>query len=146
MKQYYSETVLAQTAHWAQWFSADWRQEVPTRIHSSDIAVDGGPEWHPDFMKWITRDEHPRGRNNDQRLRTTKVMRRLRRLAVREYEVAFRVLVHGERLEETTRWLNERAQRNGIPFPPYRPAGPHYSEKDTLALFICAIDYARQCW
>ena len=145
MKQYYSETVLAQTAHWAQWFSADWRQEVPTRIHSSDVAADGTPEWHPDFAKWITRDE-PRRRNDDQRLRTTKVMRRLRRLAVREYEVCYRVLVHGERLEETTRWLNERAQRNGIPFPPYRPAGPHYVEKDALALFICAIDYARQCW
>ena len=147
MKQYYSETVLAQTAHWAQWFSADWRQEVPTRIHSSDIAVDGGPEWHPDFMKWITRDEHPRGRNNDDnRLRTTKVMRRLRHLAVREYEICFRILVHGERIPDTTRWLNERAVRNNIPFPPHRPEGPHYTEKDTVALFICGIDFCRQTW
>jgi hypothetical protein len=69
-------------------------------------------------------------------------MRRLRRVAVREYEVLYRVLVLGERLEETTIWLNERALRNAIPLQPGRDV--HYSDKDTWALVICGIDYARQ--
>lgn len=142
----YPDHVMRQTAHWASWFAADWRQETPLRIHSGDIAADGSPEWHPDFAKWLSRDARPRKRNNDQRLRTTKVMRRLRRVAVREYEVLYRVLVLGERLEETTRWLNARAARNNVPLPPHRPTGPHYTTKDTLALVIAGIDYARECW
>jgi hypothetical protein len=67
-------------------------------------------------------------------------------VAVREYEVLYRVLVLGERLEETTRWLNARAERNAVPFPPHRPSGPHYTQKDTLALVIAGIDYARESW
>ena len=137
---------MRQTAFWAAWFAADWRQEVPVRIHSGSISPDGSPEWHPDFAKWISRDERPGKRTDAQGLRTTKVMRRLRRAAVREYEVAYRMLVLGERIADTTRWLNERAGRNNIPFPDHRPHGPHYTEKDTLALFICAIEYARQLW
>lgn len=137
---------MRQTAHWASWFAADWKREMPLRIHSADIAADGSPEWHPDFAKWLTRDERPRKRNGDQRLRTTKVMRRLRRVAVREYEVLYRVLVLGERLEDTTRWLNQRAERNGVPLPPHRPSGPHYTRKDTLALVIAGIDFARESW
>lgn len=73
-------------------------------------------------------------------------MRRLRQKAPRQYEVAYRVLMLGERLEDTTRWLNERAIRNGIEFPDHRPTGPHYSRKDTLALLIAAIDFARAYW
>jgi hypothetical protein len=73
-------------------------------------------------------------------------MRRLRRVAVREYEVLFRVLVQGERVHDTTRWLNDRAERNRIPYPDHRPQGPHYTDKDTLALLICGIDFARDSW
>lgn len=137
---------MRDTAHWAAWFASDWRQETPIRIHSSEIAHDGSPAWHPDFEKWITRDEKSRKRNGDQRLRTTKVMRRLRRVAVREYEVLYRVLVIGERLEDTTRWLNERAERNRVPPPPHRPHGPHYVEKDALALIVAGISFAKEYW
>ncbi len=146
MKVPYSDNTMRQTAHWAEWFATDWKSEYPTRIHSTDIAGDGSPEWHPDFAKWLTRSGGQGRRNGEQRLRTTRVMRRLRRVAVREYEVLYRILVLGERLEETTRWLNERARRNAIPFPPHRPTGPHYMDRDTLAIFIAGIDFAREYW
>jgi hypothetical protein len=135
---------MRETAHWAAYFANDWKQESPRQTHTSSLAADGTPQWHPDFLKWITRDEDnkPFRRNGEERLRTTKVMRRLRRVAVREYEVLYRVLVLGERLEETTIWLNERALRNAIPLQPGRDV--HYSDKDTWALVICGIDYARQ--
>lgn len=136
---------MADTAQWASRFASDWKQESPLRIHSADIGLDGSPRWHPDFEAWLTRDEtKQRRRNDDQRLRTTKVMRRLRRVAVREYEVCYRVFVLGERLEETTAWLNERAERNAIPYPEHRPNGPHYVERDALAIVIAGLAFAKE--
>lgn len=137
---------MADTAYWASQFGSDWKQEIPIRIHCAEIGDDGCPKWHPDFEKWLTSDRMYRRKNDEQRLRTTKVMRRLRRVAVREYEVLYRVLVLGERLEETTRWLNERAERNAIPLPSHRPNGPHYIQKDALALVIAGIAYAKEYW
>ena len=58
----------------------------------------------------------------------------------------YRVLIQGERFHDVTRWLNERAERNSIPFPDHRPDGPHYLERDTIALFIAGVDYARTFW
>jgi len=137
---------MKDTAHWATYFANDWKQEVPDRIHTAEIGNDGCPRWHPDFEKWLTNDRVYRRRNDEQRLRTTRVMRRLRRVAVREYEVAYRVLVLGERIADTATWLNERAARNRIPYPDHRPQGPHYIEKDALALLVCAISYAKEFW
>jgi hypothetical protein len=53
-------------------------------------------------------------------------------------------MVEREPLEETTRWLNERAARNAIPLPDGRDV--HYRLKDTVALFISGVDYARTYW
>jgi hypothetical protein len=141
-----SAATMQDTARWAEYFANDWQQETPTRIHGAELAADGTPRWHPSFEQWLTGDRLSRRRNDEQRLRTTRVMRRLRRVAVREYEVLYRILVLGERLEETTLWLNDRAARNAIPFPPYRPNGPHYSDKDTYALVVAGIDFARAYW
>lgn len=132
---------MRSTAYWATYFANDWKQDAPQYIHSHDISADGTPQWHPDFESWLTRDERPVKRNGEERLRTTRVMRRLRRAAVREYEVLYRVLVLNEKLEETTVWLNDRALRNAIPLQPGRTV--HYTDKDTLALVICGIDYAK---
>ncbi len=139
---------MQDTARWAHWFAADWRQDTPTQIHSGDISPDGSPEWHPDFLRWLTADRAVRGRggNDENRLRTTKVMRRLRRFAVREYEVLFRVLVMGERLVDTAQWLNDRAERNAIPMPDHRPDGPHYTEKDAVALLVAGVSFAKEYW
>lgn len=76
--------------------------------------------------------------------RTLRVMRRLRRVAVREYEVLYRMLVNHEPLEDTTAWLNERAQSNAIPLPPGQSV--HYREKDTLALLMCGVEFALHHW
>jgi len=146
VSSFQSEATMKDTAHWAAYLAADWKQEVPDRIHSSQIGADGCPRWHPDFEKWLTNDRLYRRKNDDQRLRTTRVMRRLRRVAVREYEILYRILVLGERLEETTRWLNERAAKNRIPPPPHRPNGPHYTQKDTLALIVAGIAFCKEYW
>ena len=140
----YSEETMRQAAWWATWLAQDWRADYPLHIHSSNVAIDGSLEWHPDFARWMSNKTYQG--TDDKRLRTTRVMRRLRRHAVREYEVLYRVLIQGDRFSDVTRWLNERAARNNIEYPAHRPDGPHYTERDTIALFIAGVDYARTFW
>ena len=142
----FSNDTMRRTVHWATWLAEDWKGEYPLKLHSGGLASDGSPEWHPDFQKWLTRNDGRGKRNETQRLRTTRVMRSLRKVAPREYEVTYRILILGERISSTTQWLNQRAAKNDIPFPNHRPEGPHYTQKDTWALFIAAIDFARTFW
>jgi len=140
----FPDHVMRDTAEWASYFAADWRMELPDRIHSGAIGADGTPAWHHDFELWLTGERIYVKRNDDQRLRTTRVMRKLRKISPREYEVLYRILVLGDSVDDTTVWLNERAQRNQIPLPRGREA--HYRTKDTLALLIAGISFAKAHW
>lgn len=134
---------MRRVAQWAVWLATDWRGEYPLQLHTKALAHDGSHEWHPDFAHWLVTGR--RARKGDSK-RTTRVMRQLRKHAVREYEVLYRILVLGEKVADTAKWLNERAAKNDIPFPDHRPDGPHYTEKDAYALFIAGIDYAKEHW
>jgi len=131
---------MAETVHWGRFLGTEWIRDFPDRMYSGGLTDDGSPQrWDRDFNHWIMNaaDDGSRGR-------TTRVMRRLRRVSPRAYEVLLRALVHGESLEEITKWLNDRAVRNAIPLPTDRPT--HYRIKDTMAMFIAGIDYARNFW
>jgi hypothetical protein len=141
---YFSDEVMAATAEAARRIGSQWIAEAPLRVHSSSIAADGSPEWHPSFARWLMRSERPPALGGDETLRTTRVMRKLRKVAVREYEVCYRLLILHDTVASTTRWLNERARANGIPLPPRRDV--HYVEKDTIALFVVGIDWADAHW
>lgn len=124
--------------HWGQFLTDEWRQDFPTQIQSnSTLSSDGTPEWVTAFRRWLTNAP------DEERHRTTAVMRRLRRVAPREYEVLYRTMILGEPLEETTLWLNDRALRNHIPYPEGRPTGPHYRLKDAVALFMAGVEFAK---
>jgi hypothetical protein len=138
--------VLRDTGYWLARFASDYHGETPQRIHSGEISDDGSPQWHPDFTRWLTAREvidtpRPEQATPEQRLRTTRAMRRLRKEAIREFEVIYRIMVLDERIEDTTVWLNQRAIRNGIALPNGRPQ--HYRVKDTTALVISGIDKMR---
>jgi hypothetical protein len=149
MTAQFPSAVLKSTGYWLSRFSNDYHGEIPTKIHNGDIANDGSPQWHPDFARWLTAREvidtpRPEYPTEEKRLRTTRAMRRLRKEAIREFEVVYRVMVTGERIDETTKWLNERAVRNGIPLPDGRVV--HYRTKDTIALVISGIDKLKVWW
>ena len=152
MERPFPEPVMFQTVYWARYFADEWRTEVPTRIHSSEIGADGAPQWHPSFEKWLARGGRGQGweRPDDvhlvgeSRLRTTRALRQLRKCAVREYEVLYRILILADSIDGVTVWLNERATRNSIPLPDGKDT--HYSEKDTWALFIAGVDFVRQAY
>jgi hypothetical protein len=138
--------VLRSTGYWLAKFSRDYHGEIPRKIHNGSVSDDGSPQWHPDFARWLTAREvistpRPDRPTPEQRLRTTRAMRKLRKTAVREFEVVYRVMVTGERIKDTTKWLNERAVRNSIPLPAGRDV--HYRPKDTLALVVSGIDKMR---
>lgn len=136
---------LDRTAKWAAYFADTWAFDAPVRIHSATLGRDGTPSWHPAFAAWLTREEGRASEHKpEDKQRTLRVMRRLRRVAVREYEVCYRMLILREDLEETTLWLNERAASHGIPLPPGQTV--HYRPKDTLALLTCGIEFALHHW
>lgn len=129
--------VLQQTSHWLAEFSADWHGTTPLRLHSRDIDAGGAPELHPEFVAWLQRDNVSPRRdgtipNHHDRYRITTAMRRLRKAAVREYEVVYRVMVTRESIPSVARWLNERAIRGGHP--------ERYREKDVIAILQSGVD------
>lgn len=120
--------VLQHTARWMSFLRADWHDDIPDRIHKHEYADDGTYQWDPRFEAWLT---GVRGRDERQ-FRMKRAMRKLREKSVREYEVAYRMIVVGEPLSDTTRWLNERAVRNEKP--------ERYSEQDTRVIIASAVD------
>lgn len=137
--------VMRETAKWLVYFGQDLQQEdPPDRIHEHKIGRDGTPRWASEFMGWLTREEVSQPKGDDSRDRTERAMRRLRKSAIREYEVLYRLLVAGETTSEVTRWLNDRANRNAIPLPSGRTV--HYTEKDTMALVIGGVDFLKSVW
>ena len=104
---------------WAKEFSDEWRGEIPLRIHDRSKDRGGAPQWSSDFRRYITAKTSNNERNPEARLRTTRAFRLLRRKAVREFEVVYRIVVLGggtvstQSLDETAEWLNTRAIRGG---------------------------------
>jgi hypothetical protein len=141
VEQPFPPSVISEAMHWGLFFSEEWRQDFPDQIHQHRLSGDGTREWAATFSAWLSNSP---GATDQERGRTTRVMRKLRRIAPRAYEVLYRTMVEREPLEETTRWLNERAARNAIPLPDGRDV--HYRLKDTVALFISGVDYARTYW
>ena len=150
------EAVLHETAKWMRDFRDYWHDELPLQIHAAELAPDGTPEWHPDFRRWLgvdytdRRDDERWANNPEPRVRTTRAFRKLRRKAVREFEVCYRIIVLGEQISGTCDWLNERAERNDIPLPmpPRQWDGrdAHYDLNDTVLLLVSGVGKLIQWW
>lgn len=144
--------VLAETAKWMLDFRDYWHDELPAQIHTSELGDDGTPNWHPDFRRWLGVDFDRDGSRRDQRwrenpeprVRTTRAFRKLRKKAVREFEVCYRIVILGDPVEATCQWLNDRAQRNAIPLPEGR--AQHYTMHDTLLLLVSGVGKLIQWW
>lgn len=123
-----SPEVLHHTSKWMVALRRDWHEEIPLKIHSSDYADDGTYRWSGEFAAWINGTK----KNGERRFRMKQVMRKLRAKSIREYEVAYRMIVLDEPIDKTTEWLNERAKRNDKP--------ERYSVDDTRVIIVSAVD------
>jgi hypothetical protein len=124
---------LAEANRWATSISRAWARLKP------ELPEVGAHRWHADMAGWLE------GTADDlDRATLARVMQQLRRAAPREYDVLYRTLLLGEGFEEVAVWLNERAQRNGIPLPD--GSDTHYQTKDAVALFEAGITFVRTYW
>lgn len=131
------DSALRRMVFWAREFSSSWRMDMPDRIHSREIAQDGSPQWHPEFAAWIE-DESTRRRAPEQQRRTKRAFRRLRKVAPREFEVAYRFCVQGEDLGQIAAWLSARAERIDKP--------ERYDRSAVLLILYSAIDKLMDFW
>ena len=139
------EAVLRETARWMVDFRDYWQDELPQQIHVRNEYGEGGtPAWHPDFERWLGVDYY--GKRSDQRwrvnpeprIRTTRAFRKLRKKAVREYEVCYRIIILGEPIEETCEWLNVRAVRN--------QKTDRYGMLETMLLLVAGVQKMISWW
>jgi hypothetical protein len=126
--------VLDHTSKWMVAFREQWHEETPLKLHSREFDGAGNPQWHPEFAAWL----QGVGKNSERRARLTSAMRHLRKKSIREYEVAYRMIVLGEPIERTTAWLNERAIRNGVK--------DRYEIADTQVIIVSAVDKLISWW
>jgi hypothetical protein len=126
---------MARTVQDMTVLSSYWNLELPLRIHSRALGEGGTPEWHQDFARWMGKAElgdRKWRESPEPRVKTTRAFRKLRKTAVREYEVVYRTAILRIPFSETVAWLNERAIRNNKP--------DRYTEEDALMLLICGVD------
>lgn len=124
---------IESTDRYLQRFIPEWRDEFPIRIHERGFSADGTPQWSGEFSRWLTRGTVKRDDEDspDTRLRLTRAMRRLRKIAPREHEVVWKVL-SGEGTAEICDWLNDRAIKLGHP--------ERYTMKDTIVIIMSGVD------
>ena len=138
------EEVLRDTAQWMVDLRDYWRDELPMQLHTAAFDAGGNPAWHPDFQRWLNVDYY--GKRSDQRwannpeprIRTTRAFRKLRKKAVREYEVCYRIIVLGEPIEETAKWLTERAIRNA--------KDDRYGVLEATLLLVSGVQKIKSWW
>lgn len=129
---------------WLVFFRDLWWGEIPIRIHQRETAPDGTPEWHHDFTRWLYAEPPSRsayGRTDpDQRLRTTRAFRKLRRKAPREFDVLYLMVAKKPPLGlgAVASALNERAIRN--------EKEDRYTEEAVLMLAISGLDKIMRWW
>ena len=130
---------------WLGFFRDLWWGEIPIRVHQRDTAPDGTPDWHPEFTAWLMADPHRSSkfdihRDLDQRLRTTRSFRKLRRKAPREFDVLYLMVARKPPLglRAVASMLNERAIRN--------EKEDRYTEEDVLMLAVSGLDKIMRWW
>lgn len=145
------EEALNAQSRLSSW-AADYRGEVPTRIHASahgqHYGLGSAPPFAPEFISYIgkinckdprcrhCREDLPiyiegeeyRAKHNDSRTRVTRAFRKLRRAAPLEFDVLYLVVMHGLSLTEIASKLTERSMARG-----------HEERFDLAAVTILAV-------
>lgn len=120
---------------WLSDLGAEWKAEVPRRIHesghNSHYGLGSSPPFAPEFIGYIGHLECARPgcrecgehrqrqtlenrRHADSRTRTTKAFRKLRKAAPLEFDVLYLAVMHNQTVVGITEKLNERAEARGI--------------------------------
>jgi hypothetical protein len=130
---------IARTRHWLGEFAKDWIGEVPTKIHKKEPGgLGAAPAFSDEFVGYIgeltckvdtcmicvDRKHAPRhslssesyrlAHKTQSRNRTTKAIRKLRRVAPLEFDVLYMIVMHGLSVEQVAQKLTERSRTRGL--------------------------------
>lgn len=122
---------------WVEVFKQDWHGEIPTKLHVAQLGDDGAPQFSPEFDRYLFAGD-PKRRNPDDRLRTTRAFRRLRRKAPREFDVLYMMVAHRMGIPKIASELTARAIRLEKP--------ERYSESDIKILLLSGLDKVIKWW
>lgn len=129
--------------------ATEYISELPMRIHmrgTDDGHGLGGPPFAPEFIRWIDAgskvedDQIRRARYRgetaflDHRQRVTRVFRKIRRVAPREYYVLSLATTKRMSVIQITNAMNRRAEKGNFP--------ERYTVDGVTALLILALDKA----
>lgn len=127
--------------------STEYIGELPIRIHmrgTDDGHGLGGPPFAPEFIRWLdagseaedTKVRRARYRGEtaflDHRQRVTRVFRKIRKVAPREYYVLSLATTKRMSVVQITNAMNDRAEKGGFP--------ERYTVDGVTALLILALD------
>lgn len=131
------ESAREQMVFWLSQFRADWRGEVPLKLHEGHGGLGAAPAFTHAFNDYVgrltcqsplchecrcknsncdrcyERRKQERTPNTLHRTRTTKAFRRLRKHAPREFDVLYLICQQGLSLEQVRDRLNERSIQKG---------------------------------
>lgn len=142
--------------YWSQWINhiaSDWSGEVPMRIHGRDTDDGGNPDFHPEFVNYIgylecsqpgcaecakERSKLHNRANRDGRSRATKALRKVRRVAPKEFDTVYSICVLGMSPSATAERFNANAIAKGYP--------ERYRTSDVIVLLYSGIDKVIHFW
>jgi hypothetical protein len=136
-------------------FSIDWYGETPIRLHSREIAPDGSPQLHGDFIGYLEDGLNDKRRGNVRskrveletpRRRVSKAFRLLRRKAPKEFDVLY-CMVAIDQVGRMTKlgdldaleaefWASVRRTRARMNLRAAERGDPQVSENDILILIV----------
>lgn len=144
-----SPEAMTSTEAWLHTLVMTYHEEVPIRLHSSsEYDLGGAPAFDHGFEAFIERDcrkpdcfnlrcKHGQDRPNP-RKRTHKALRKLRRIAPREFDALYLMVAHQMTLSDVARSLTDRAIRLNKP--------ERYNEGGVLILLASGIDKVQRWW
>lgn len=144
---------------WLSNLGAEWKAEVPRRLHESShnnhYGLGFSPPFAPEFIGYIghlkcaqvgcreCQEEHQKTplvnrHHTESRTRTTKAFRKLRKAAPVEFDVLFMAVMHNQTVTSITAKLNERAKSRGIE--------DRYTQEDVAILALSGYDKLKMWW
>lgn len=148
----WDQSTLDDAAAWLSFFSDEWEEEIPLRIHQSGYDDGGMPQWHPEFAAWLDGTK----KRDELRLRTTRAFRKLRKKAPREFDVLYCICKHKmsapmsivyvdqphqwmyRRIDAVAVALNERAIRLKV--------ADRYNREAVMVLTLSGLDKVKAWW
>ena len=153
----FSQAQVAKYRYWLNEYKADWKGEVPYRLHEQGhYGLGSAPPFSDAFVGYIghiecadpacgeCRKEKQRQRNrqhfrrDDARYRTSRAFRKLRSIAPREFDALYMYCMHDQGPSDIARAMNAEMARKDRP--------ERYTSEAIVLLLFSGVDKVMGWW